>query len=125
MLTALEDVDCWVPLEHSCGHLVQWGFGETARVTGTMQVFIVAAVISPCPWCGSGTGVPTDCPDIGVCIYLAAHDVWYERVSDPGRKEDARLNRIDALESVEMYIRAGYLPDSVRGPAKPPEREPT
>jgi hypothetical protein len=51
----------WLPLEHSCGCLIDWGYDDRFREELAQRMLVLAAY--PCPMHGSATGVPA--PSLG------------------------------------------------------------
>jgi hypothetical protein len=85
----------WMPLEHECGCVVDWGC-DANQSEELAASFMPAAAPFPCPWHGSASGQSATAPAEGEERFLVASGVFYRRATNDLR-EDGRRNRHIAL----------------------------
>jgi len=92
----------WLPLEHPCGCVLEWGMDERIA-EAHLPAFLASAAPYPCPMHGSMSGHCMPLPAEGEVRLLLANGVHYRlipRERQEAGKKDGKKNREVALRSV-------------------------
>lgn len=96
-MTTEERVLFWLPLEHSCGCIIDWGC-DVDRKEELVHVFFPAIAPFPCPMHGSASGKNSPPLEPDEVRYQVAHNFFY-RMASEDQHENGRRNRSMALSN--------------------------